>query len=269
MANLHSKKQLEEASKAARAVSAFTLKVARPLFWHIGANRGGVPRGATAFILKFERRSVAVTADHVLKEYLSTLKTDDRIVCQLGEVAIHPEKSIISRSDRLDIATFEIDSSLVSKSGGNVIDCTGDVWPPPDVKEAETLSLTGFLDEQREKYGPRHYNMNAWGAHGVAEAVTEKDIVTVYEPDRVHQTSSDVPLPPLGLNLSGCSGGPVFLIKMVKGILRWFPVGLIYMGPKGKAEGELAGFDRIHIRRLYFLTPDGTIKEPDTGWLPN
>jgi hypothetical protein len=269
MGNRLTKEQIIEASKAANAVSDFTLKIARPLFWHIGANRGGVPRGATAFILKFDGRSVAVTADHVLREYLSTLEADNRIVCQLGEVAVRPERSIIAHSDRLDIATFEIEPGLVSKFGGNIIDCTGDVWPPPDVKEGDTLSLTGFLDEQREKYGARQYNMNAWGANGVAEEVTDKDILTIYEPARVHKTRSDVPLP-LGLNMSGCSGGPVFLIKMVKGLLRWFPVGLICKGPVGKpAEGELAGLDRIYIRRIYFLNPDGTLKETDRGWLPN
>jgi hypothetical protein len=265
-----SKKQLEDAAKAAKAVSDFTLKVARPLFWHIGANRGGLPRGATAFILKFEGRSVAVTAEHVLREYLSTLEADKRVVCQLGEVAVHPEKSIIARSDCLDIATFEIEPNLVSKAGGIAVDCTGDGWPSPDVEEGDTISLTGFLDEQREKYGPRHYNMNAWGANGVAEAVTKTDILTVYERDRVHPVRSDVPLPPLGLNMSGCSGGPVFLIKMVRGLFRWFPVALIYKGPVGKpAEGELAGLDRIFTRRIHFLNPDGTINEPGDGWLPN
>ena len=83
--------------------------------------------------------------------------------------------------------------------------------------------------------------MNAWGAHGVAEVVTEKDIYTMYEPDRVDQIRSDVPIPPLGLSMSGCSGGPAFLIKTIRGLLRWIPVGLIHKGPIGKAaEGELA-----------------------------
>jgi len=69
--------------------------------------------------------------------------------------------------------------------------------------------------------------------------------------------------------LSGCSGGPAFLIKTIRGLLRWIPVGLIHKGPIGKAaEGELAGLDRIHIRRIHYLNSDGTIKEPDSGWLP-
>jgi len=60
----------------------------------------------------------------------------------------------------------------------------------------------------------------------------------------------------------------LLVIKHVKGLLRWFPVGLIYKGPGEQAEGEFAGFDRIHVRRLTFLQPDGSISEPDQGWLP-
>ena len=38
-------------------------------------------------------------------------------------------------------------------------------------------------------------------------------------------------------------------------------IGLIYKGPDGKAEGVLAEFDRIHIRRLNFLKPDGSLDD--------
>jgi hypothetical protein len=37
---------------------------------------------------------------------------------------------------------------------------------------------------------------------------------------------------------------------------------------RSRAEGELASFDRIHIRRLHFLRPDGTLDDPDIGSLP-
>jgi len=60
----------------------------------------------------------------------------------------------------------------------------------------------------------------------------------------------------------------VVLVKEVKGLLRWFPIGPIYRGPDGKAEGDLASFDRIHIRRVHYVKKDGTLEEPDTGWLP-
>jgi hypothetical protein len=49
------------------------------------------------------------------------------------------------------------------------------------------------------------------------------------------------------------------------GLMQWWPVGLIYKGPDGKAEGEFASFDRIHVRRLDFINPDGTVNDPYRG----
>jgi hypothetical protein len=262
------KAKLTEAGRAAaNALSAHTLRVARPLFWHIGAKNNGVPKGASAFVLQFEGKLVAVTANHVLDIYLADLAADDRTVCQLGIAHVRPERFIIARSPRLDIATFEVDPAVLANTGADTIDCRGQ-WPPPAVEVGDVLTLTGFLDNERTRQGPQHYEMCAWGGHGIADAVTDRDIVTIYEPDRVLQPDLAVGKPTLGFNMSGCSGGPALLIKTINGLLRWFPVGLIYKGPDGAAEGELATFDRIHVRRLHFMRPDGTIGEPDSGWLP-
>jgi hypothetical protein len=262
------KKLTGAARKIADEISAHTLKVARPLFWHIGARNEGVPRGATAFILRFEHRFVAVTADHVIEEYFADLDADKRTMCQLSSCRVWPEKSLIARSTTLDMASFEIDPGQLAGMGADTIDCRGQ-WPPPDVSVGDSLTLTGFLDTQRAKIAAGHYEMRAWGAHGIADAVTERDIVTIYDPESALSPHDAVAKPPVGFNMSGCSGGPVILVKQVNGLVRWFPVGLIYKGPNGKAEGELASFDRIHTRRLHFLQPNGSINEPNTGWLPN
>ncbi len=246
------------------------LRVARPFFWHIGVRNNGVPKGASAFILQFERGYVAVTADHVLEQYSAALEADARTICQLGTCQVWPERSLIDRNKKLDIATFEVAESDLKKTGADTIDCRGH-WPPPDVEEGDTITLTGFLDEQRKRFAADRYDMPAWGAHGVAEAITETDIVTIYEPDRVLTVNDVVPKPPLGLNLSGCSGGPCFLVRNIKGLLFWSPVGLIYRGPRkeeGVDAGEFASFDQIRIRRLRFLKSDGTIDDQDGGWLP-
>jgi hypothetical protein len=268
MSERPNRKLTDAGRKAANALSAHTLMIARPLFWHIGLRNGGVPKGASAFILRFEQRLVAVTADHVLAQYFADLKADGRTICQLSTCQIYPEKTLIARSANLDLETFEIDPAQLGAIGAHTIDCQGQ-WPPPDVKVGDTLTLTGFLDKQRTKLASNHYAMEAWGAHGIADAVSERDIVTIYDPEHVLSPDFTVMKPPLGLNLSGCSGGPVVLIKEIRGLLRWFPVGLIYKGPDGKAEGEFASYDRIYIRRLHFLRPDGTINEPDLGWLPS
>ena len=203
-----------EQREAANQLSAHMLRVARPFFWHIGVRNDGVPRGASAFILQFERGSVAVTADHVLEEYSAALEADDRTICQLGTCQVWPKRSLIARNKKLDIATFEVVQSQLKDIGAETIDCRGQ-WPPRDVEEGDTITLTGFLDEQRTRFAANRYNMPAWGAHGIAEAITETDIVTIYEPAHVLTVNTSVPKPPLGLNLSGCSGGPCFLVKTV------------------------------------------------------
>jgi hypothetical protein len=264
-------KLTEEQRQAANQLSAHMLKVARPFFWHIGARNNGVPKGATAFILQFERGYVAITANHVLEQYSDALEADARTICQLGTCQVHPEHTLIDRNEKLDIATFEVVQSQLKHIGADTIDCRGQ-WPPPGVDIGDTLTLTGFLDEQRTRFAANSYDMPAWGAHGIVEGISDTDIVTIYEPDKVLAMNSTVPKPQLGLNLSGCSGGPCFLVKTVNRLLRWFPVGLVYRGPRKEADfdaGEFASFDQIRIRRIHFLKSDGTIDDPVSGWLPS
>jgi hypothetical protein len=252
-----------------KVLDAHMLRVARPFFWHIGARNDGVPRGASAFILRFERGYVAVTCNHVLEQYEDALKVDARMICQLGTCQVWPEKSVIDRNKKLDIATFEVSEHQLKYIGGDTIDCRSQ-WPH-DIKEGDAIKLTGFLDEERTRgYRQNEYTMPAWGAFGIAESVTGTDILTIYVPDEMFEGFT-APKPPLGLNMSGCSGGPCFRVQTTGGILGWFPVGLIYFASKkGTPEeaGEFASFDQVRVRRLHFLKSDGTIEDQDGGWLP-
>lgn len=250
----------------AGVLSAHTLKLARPLIWHIGAQNQGVPRGATAFVLQFEKKLIAVTAEHVFQEYIDALSSDSRMVCQLGYAQVAPEKAVIGRSKKLDIATFEIHPSTLTKMDGEIFDCRGQ-WPPPPVQEGNVLTLTGFLENHRVKTGRQSYDMQAYGGHGLVESFSDREILTTYDPEKMLHAHLALKKPPLGFNMSGCSGGPVVMVKEVNKLLRLFPVGLIYKGPDGEAKGEFASFDRIHIRRIHFIQPDGTINNPDPdGW---
>ena len=257
----------EVGMQAAAAVSAYMLTVARPLFWHIGVPNDGPLRGASTFILQFPARHVAVTADHVIAQYLDALASDRRTICQIGQCQVWPEAKLIARSAALDIATFEIDPAKLAEMGAVAFDCRS-TWPPLEVCEGDTLTLAGYLDTRRHKIRRGYYEHEAWGGHGVADAVSDREIVTVYDPATTFASNDGVAKPPLGFNMSGCSGGPVILVKVVKGLMRCVPAGFIFKGADGKAEGEFASFDRIHIRKLHFIQPDGTIAESDTGWLP-
>jgi hypothetical protein len=267
MSGQTAKKYPEAGMQAAATVSAYMLKVARPLFWHIGVPNDGPLRGASTFIMQFEARHIGVTADHVIAQYLDARAADDRTICQIGEGQFWPEGTLIARSAKLDIATFEIDPAKLPEMGAVPFDCRKD-WPPPEVTDGDSLTLAGYLDTRRNKIRRGYYEHEAWGAHGIADAVSPREIVTVYDPESTFAANDSVAKPPLGFNMSGCSGGPVVVLKLVNGLMRCFPAGFIYKGPNGGAGGEFATFDRIHIRRLHFIQPDGTIDEPDSGWLP-
>lgn len=209
----------------------------------------------------------AVTADHVLNQYLSAKAADLRTICQIGVCRVWPERSIVARSASLDIATFAIDPADLDAMGAIALDCRTD-WPPPAVSVGDTLALVGYLDAQRTQIGAGHFAMEAWGANAVVDGISDRDIVTVFDPETTLESGTGVPKPPVGFNMSGCSGGPALVVKDFNGIVRFQPVGFIYKGPGGSAEGEFAKFDRVHIRRLQFIQPDGSIDEPDKGWLP-
>jgi hypothetical protein len=262
------KKFPEAGRKAAMVVSAYMLTTARPLFWHLGVINNGPVRGASTFVLQFRTRHVAVTADHVIAQYLEAREADPRTICQIGQGQVWPERSLIARSANLDIATFEVDPIALPSMGALAFDCRH-VWPPPEVQVGDTLTLAGYLDNQRTLIARGHYEMEAWGAHGIADAVSEREIVTVYDPTTTLAASDEIAKPPLGFNMSGCSGGPAVVVKDVNGLMRWFPAGMIYRGPGGNAQGDFASFDRIYLRKLHFIERDGSIVEPDTGWLPS
>jgi hypothetical protein len=88
-----------------------------------------------------------------------------------------------------------------------------------------------------------------------------------YEPER-DQALPGAPRPPLGFNMSGCSGGPVLMHNVRKGLHRWFLIGLIIRGSGEFAEGVSQECDTIRVRRILFVTEDGTLNRSSSGWLP-
>jgi hypothetical protein len=76
-----------------------------------------------------------------------------------------------------------------------------------------------------------------------------------------------VPKPPLGFNMSGCSGGPALMHGIQNGLHRWFLSGFIIRG-SGISEGDAQEFDIVRLRRIHFIKSDGTLSRALSGWLP-
>ncbi len=241
-------------------IAKLTLQVARPIVWH--DPKMGFPKpieGATCFFLRFAGRILGITANHVVVAYEAALTVTPGIVCQLK---VSPPfdllGSIVARDKDLDLATFAVSEEFVSQAEAVALDCRGD-WPPPMPERGGRLSVCGFPELIRRVDAHGTGQFQAYGALAAVDDLTDRDIITTYEPER-DLDSGLAPKPPLGFNMSGCSGGPVLAHGVRNGLLRWFPVGLIVSGPRADGPRLFEGVDIIHCRRIDFIQPDGTIR---------
>lgn len=193
-------------------------------------------------------------------------------VCQLRLTPFALHEAIIDSDVDLDIATFGLSEENLAKTGGIALDCCQQ-WPPPEPTPMRAVSWAGFPQEMLVTFADRSALFSAYGALSAIEDYSERNIMLTYDPAR-DQSFGGLPLPPLGLNLSGCSGGPVLMHGTRNGLHRWFPIGMITSGPRKdpadmKSRGEAAEFDVIGVRRIHFLREDGRINAAvQSGWLP-
>jgi hypothetical protein len=158
------------------------------------------------------------------------------------------EDALIDSDPDLDIATFRLSEDDLKRIPGTAIDCTGQ-WPPPKPDRMRAVSLAGFPEIIREVHPDRSATFAAYGALAAIEDFSDREIIVTYEPER-DRPMAGAPKPPLGFNMSGCSGGPVLSHGISNGLHRWFPVGMILRGPGDYAAGDVEGFDTIRVRRM-------------------
>jgi len=141
-------------------------------------------------------------------------------------------------------------------------------WPLDGVVVRDaSIQLIGYPENIRIiDSAERSVVFNAWGALDFIEDFNEREIILTYDPEKVVSAPTK---PPLGYNMSGCSGGPAIVHEIrSSGFHIWHPVGLIVGGPKC-GERDAAEFDIIRTRWIDCIQPDGHIeRDPDTGWLP-
>jgi len=252
-------------------VTAHTVKVARPLVWlDVREPWPKLLLGGTCFIIRFDVGLIGVTADHVIKAFEETRMRNSGIVSLLRTVPIDLMAAIIDRDSNLDIATFRVTEAQLIESEAISLDCRGQGWPPPMPDEGRELSFAGFPTVLKKAAAHDKIRFEAFASLTLAESTTAQEIVAIYDPKRDIRARSAPEIPDLGVNLSGCSGGPVLMHAERKGLHRWFPVALILQGPRATSDGPPREYDTFRFRRVDFVNPDGSLKHPpDVGWLPN
>jgi hypothetical protein len=188
------------------------------------------------------------------------------LVCQLGGTGYDPRPFVIGYDTKFDIATFSVPPHAMAACGGRAIEiATGD-WPPPRPQDGEALILIGFPELSIRTKADFSTAFYALGVLGIADTVTDREILVSYDPKRDIDLSG-TSLPPLGFNMGGCSGGPVLAVRSVGQSLISFPVGLILRGPRKTSE-SIIEFDMIGARLIHIIRKDGTLDQAETGWLP-
>jgi len=98
----------------------YTLRVAKPLFWHDSSRGWPKPLiGGTAFVLDFGNAIVGVTAAHVVAEFRRTKQEIPATVCRLCDTTLDLESSIVQCSSRKDITTFSLSRDHANALGDN------------------------------------------------------------------------------------------------------------------------------------------------------
>lgn len=258
----------EDANAFRGEIAAAGLRYARPICWH--DNDKTFPKeivGASCFVLRFATGLVGVTAAHVVREFQRAKATTRSLVCQLRLMSFDLDGALIDIDDSLDIATFAIAEWQLKKTLTDAFDVSAR-WPLDGiVKPDASIQLIGYPENIRLINSvEKSAIFNAWGALDFIQDFNEREIILTYEPERVLGAPTK---PPLGYNMSGCSGGPAIVHELRASNLHvWYPVGLIVGGPKF-GEGDAAEFDIIRVRRIDCIQPSGRIlRESDGGWLP-
>ena len=181
---------------------------------------------------------------------------------------------MIQVDDDLDIATFDVSEIEFARIRGTAVDFRK---PGPPLRCGRGLSLAGFPELLREVRSDGSAVFSLYSALPAIEAFSDRDILTSYDPSRDQPLMTGIPAPPLGLNLSGASGGIVLMPDIADGELSLFAVGLIVGGPKDVLPDEERTSDTLFVRRIHSIQPDGSIQQvradgtlapPSVGWLP-
>jgi hypothetical protein len=258
----------EDANAFREQIAAAGLRYARPICWHDNAKT--FPKeivGASSFVLRFATGLVGVTAAHVVRAFQKAKAATPSLVCQLHLMPFDLDGALIDIDDDLDIATFAISDRQLKTTLTDAFDVSAR-WPLDGVaKRDASIQLIGYPENIRvidsiEKSAV----FNAWGALDFIEDFNEREIILTYDPEKVLGAPTK---PPLGYNMSGCSGGPAIVHEVRPSNFHvWYPVVLIVGGPKF-GEGDAAEFDIIRVRRIDCIQADGRIRrEAETGWLP-
>jgi hypothetical protein len=181
-----------------------------PFWWSSGPRDGAIVRqNGTLCYVNTGTKRIGITANHVYAGYLADIQGHEEVECQFGGSTVNPEERLISRSERYDLATFDIPEVFVSASFRHV--CYHDAlqWPPPQLAAGQVALHGGYPQVLRN---PRTNEVDCPFQWFVTQANDANQERISLDPDIPHMHWPGHEGEQINDQFHGQSGGPVYRV---------------------------------------------------------
>jgi hypothetical protein len=188
---------------------------------------------------------LGITANHVYQAYLNDRQQYPDIECQFGGSTIYPEKYLVNRNPKMDLATFRCPEVFVA--AGHKTHHEPLQWPPDTVRKGELVLYGGYpasLREMRPGEADFAFQSFTWALTDV----TDRHIVMYIDFANLHWPGHSRVR--INESLGGISGGPIFRL-IEEPVTRFELVGFILE--------YLVKTETVRGRHASNVLPDGRI----------
>src|SRR5579864_4614260 len=149
--------------------------------------RSGYIRSGSAFVLRLPDHDYLGTAWHVVKEWHDATKSGNRIVFQVGALALSPNERLAWKDQQNDIAFLRLFPGEAQHIGIEpCVPLFG--WPPPHAEVGSYLLLSGYPGIERLRLAVDESDFGAFSTLLQVTASHEKYVVCQF------QTAAEDPL---------------------------------------------------------------------------
>ena len=226
-----------------------------PIYWY-RRNRSDLQilHNGTFTFIRTPERLLGVTAAHVLNAYLADSGRAS-VRLQIADASVDDLRSrIIDISEKLDLATFEVDEKLLQETGKRIIPLSN--WPPTMPQEGRGIMLAGYPAIERQT-GNNSVNFGLFTALVTARTITDVQITWLVEPKEQLPGANLQPPPPF-YGLGGVSGGPLITWIESQHFIATFSIGGIIVEHPDYNDNDFA-VERVIAVRADFIMPSGRI----------
>lgn len=205
--------------------------------------------GGSAFLIRTPARILGVTARHVVDSYLECKRASSEIEAVLGGLRFELEERLISRGQRVDIATFSVDESELGTIGYLPLE---EAWPPSAPAQSSLVVVAGCPGHERVVKG-NVVTGGMWTGWGKAGLSPHQITVVIDHSQGMLSPIPGIPPPPQNFEVGGISGGPVMTVTLdPAGVsIEWRLGGVLH---EGRPE-----YDQVMAERADIIQDDGRI----------